>query len=132
VRRLISELDLNEFVAVGEPVYGAEKWRLLSEAAGFVYPSRWDACPVAVLEATSIGVPTLTTPYALGRFLGDRGGAVVVDPTPEAIGAGLRTARAPEGAEIGRCGARIVREELAWPRLASSWLSQVEALLEAA
>jgi glycosyltransferase involved in cell wall biosynthesis len=132
VSALISELGLRESVTVGEPVYGAEKWRLLSEAAAFVYPSRWDACPVSVLEATSIGVPTLTTPYALGRLLGEHGGVSVVDPTPDAIADGIREVSGPAGAEIGRSGARVVREELAWPRLASSWLSQVEALLEAA
>jgi glycosyltransferase involved in cell wall biosynthesis len=85
-----------------------------------------------VLEATSIGVPTLTTPFALGRFLGERGGAMVVEPTPEAIAVGLREAFGPARVEMGLSGARVVREELAWPRLASSWLSQVEALLEAA
>ena len=34
--------------------------------------SRWDACPNAVLEAVALGVPTLVTPYPLGRFLARR------------------------------------------------------------
>jgi len=71
VTHLRSRLGLEEWVTVGNPVYGREKWQLLERSSGFVYPSRWDACPTAVLESASWGIPTLVTPYPLGRFLAD-------------------------------------------------------------
>jgi glycosyltransferase involved in cell wall biosynthesis len=129
LRALVSQLDLDETVSVGEPVHGDEKWRLLTEAVGFVYPSRRDACPTSVLEATSIGVPTLTTPYPLGRFFGERGGAIVADPTPDSIAAGLRSLLSPGADQVGRCGAQAVHDEFAWPGLAAMWLERVDSLL---
>ena len=45
VERLLRELDLEASVSVGDPVYGEEKWRLMAQASGFVYPSRWKDRP---------------------------------------------------------------------------------------
>jgi glycosyltransferase involved in cell wall biosynthesis len=41
--------------------YGAEKWAALRLADVFVSPSRWDAGPVALLEAIGVGIPAITT-----------------------------------------------------------------------
>jgi poly(glycerol-phosphate) alpha-glucosyltransferase len=43
------------------PQYGAKKWAVLRLADVFVLPSRWDAGPIALLEAIGVGVPTITT-----------------------------------------------------------------------
>jgi glycosyltransferase involved in cell wall biosynthesis len=125
----IERLELARWVTIGAPTYGHEKWNLLRRAAGFVYPSRWDACPVSVLEAVSIGLPTMTTPYPLGRFLAERGAVVLAEETPDGIAAGIRSLRAPDAAEAGRRGAETVRDDLSWRRLAATWLDRVEDLL---
>jgi glycosyltransferase involved in cell wall biosynthesis len=129
VRRMVSRLGLQRWVTVGEAAYGEDMRALLSRALGFVYPSRWDACPNSVLEAVSIGLPTLVTPYPLGRYLALREGALLAEPTPEALAAGLRRLVAPDASEAGRTGSRLVAEELSWDGVARSWLTQVEALL---
>jgi glycosyltransferase involved in cell wall biosynthesis len=129
VRGLVRDLELEGWVTIGEPVRGAEKWDLLARARGFAYPSRWEAFGNAVAEAAAAGVPTLTTPYPLGRYLGDRGAALVVEPTPDALADGLRRLLAPEAAELGWRARTIVRLEFAWDRVARSWLQQVERLL---
>ena len=125
----VRRLGLDEWVAAEDPVYGEAKWSLLAGSAGLVHPSRWDACPTTVLEAASIGAPILTTPHPLGRFLAARGGAVVVDARADALAGGLMAVRAADAAGLGARAAEVVREDLAWPSVAASWIAQVEALL---
>jgi glycosyltransferase involved in cell wall biosynthesis len=129
MRALIDSLGLQDDVIVGEPVYGAAKWELLSRAAAFVYPSRWEGFGNSLAEAAAIGVPCLTTPYPLGRALAERGGALIADPTPDTLADGLCKITSSGAHSIGEAGARYVTEELAWDRVARSWLHQVEAVL---
>lgn len=129
VETMIGSLGLTQHVKLGPAVYGEEKRRLLVQAAGFVYPSRWDACPNSVLEAISLGVPTLVTPYPLGSWFGGRGGALVADPTPESLAQGLRRLCSPEAAAVAQRGAEIARTELSWDQMARTWLAQARGLL---
>lgn len=129
VRRLVAALELEPWVTVGDAVHGRAKWELLARAAGFVYPSRWEGFGNSVAEAASIGVPTLVTPYPLGRHLAARGGAIQADATPEGLAAGLRALGAPRAADIGARGARVMCTDMSWSAVAHSWLAQMEALL---
>jgi len=129
IRVLARDLGLAERVTIGDPVHGRDKWDLLSRAAGFVYPSRWEAFGNSVAEAVSIGVPTLVTPYPLGRALASRGGAVLAEATPDGLAAGLRALRAPGAAAMARIGASIVATEMTWDGVSRRWLSQLETIL---
>ena len=131
ITHIVDRLDLHPWVAVGGPVYGAEKWELMSRAAGFVYPSRWEACPTAVQEAVALGLPTLVTDYPLGRYLAARGGAVLADRTTFGLVSGYRRLLAEDARDVGFRGAQIVGQEMAWDAVAQVWLTRVNALLNA-
>lgn len=128
IRRLAKALRLEDVVTIGEPVYGDNKWRLLSSAAAFAYPSRWEAFGNSTAEAVLAGVPTLVTRYPLGEYLAGRGGAVVAESTPEALAEGLEHVLSPRGAEIAGKGARIMRAEFGWEDVSRSWLRQMAAI----
>lgn len=128
VRHRIAELGLESSVTVGDPVYEDEKWRLLERAAGFVYPSRWEAFGNSPAEAVAMGVPTLVTPYPLGRHLSDNGAAFVAAATPESLADGLKRLTSSDAARVAANGARFVRSELTWGACARAWLQQLEAL----
>jgi glycosyltransferase involved in cell wall biosynthesis len=127
--RTVAELDLGDWVEIGDAVYGERKWDLIERAAAFVYPSRWEAFGNSTAEAVAAGVPTLVTPYPLGRFLARRGAAVLAGRTPEDLADGLRRVRAPAARETARRGARLAREELSWDRVSQRWLEQARSLL---
>jgi glycosyltransferase involved in cell wall biosynthesis len=128
VAGMVQRLALGDSVRIEPPVYGEDKHRVLVEALGFVYPSRWDACPNSVLESISLGLPTLATPYPLGQYLHDRGGSFLSDTTPESLAAGLLRLTSNEAPGVGRRGAEIARTELTWDNSARAWLEQVQAL----
>jgi glycosyltransferase involved in cell wall biosynthesis len=129
VRELVDRLDLTGSVTIGPAVYGDDKWRLVTAATGLVYPSRWEGFGNSLAEAAALGVPTLATPYPLARSLADRGGCLVVDPTPEAIAAGLVRLGGPDSADVGANAARFVTEELTWDAVARRWLDGLDRLL---
>jgi glycosyltransferase involved in cell wall biosynthesis len=129
VEMMIRALGLQKHVTVWPAAYGEEKRQLLVQAAGFVYPSRWDACPNSVLEAISFGVPTLVTPYPLGRFFAEKQGALLAELDPASLADGLRRLRSADAAAVGRRGAEITRTELSWDHVARTWLAQAESLL---
>jgi glycosyltransferase involved in cell wall biosynthesis len=128
VTRMVRRLGLSPWVQVGKPVYGAAKKQILAEADAFVYPSRWDACPNAVLESAAMGIPTITTPYPLGRYLADRGGSLLATSSAEGLARALLAAAAPGAAGIGRAGADVAARDLTWDAVARSWLAQAETL----
>jgi len=129
IRSLVETLGLADSIVVGEPVYGEAKWRLLSQASAFVYPSRWEGFGNALAEAAATGVPCLTTPYPLGRTLAERGGALVVDATTQTIADGLTKITSSGAESFGEAAARYAAEHLTWDGVARSWLHQVEALV---
>lgn len=130
VVRLVTALGLDRSVLIGDPVYGPTKRRLLQQASAFVYPSRWDACPNAVLEAIAVGVPTMVTPYPLGVYMGDAGGAVLCDASVPGLSRGIEVLKDRDSmVEIARTGARVARERLQWDAVGRSWLTQLERVL---
>lgn len=128
VRTMVRDLRLGDTVTVAEPVYDEAKQEVLARASGFVYPSRWEGFGNSVAEAVSMAIPSLVTPYPLGRFLADRGGAFLAEPTPAGLAYGLEELLSPRAGEVGRTGAEVVRRELSWDHVARSWLSQLEAV----
>lgn len=128
VRALVRQLELGDQVVVGDAVYGDEKWDLLARSSGLVYPSRWEGFGNSLAEAAALGLPTLATPYPLARFLGERGGCLVVEASPSALAAGLEQLTRPDAAELGERAARIVAEELTWDAVGRAWLDGLEQL----
>ncbi len=126
VRRLVSDLELDGTVRVGDAVYGAAKWELLARAAGLVYPSRWEGFGNSLAEAAALGVPTLATPYPLARYLEGRGACIVADAHPEAIAEGL-LALTRNGVVAARPAVSVM-DEFAWDSVARRWLDQLGRL----
>lgn len=127
---LVRELGLSRWATIGEPVYGEEKWRLVARAAGCVYPSRWDASPMAVAEAIGAGVPTLVADYPLGRFLASEGAALLCERTPAGIADGILGLLSSEGAKLSERADGVARDRLSWEAVANAWVEQVDRLLE--
>jgi glycosyltransferase involved in cell wall biosynthesis len=124
-----SQLGITSDVSITGPVYGPAKEEALATAAAFVYPSRWEGFGIAPAEAVARGVPLVATAYPLASYLGDRGGAIVVEPTATGLAAGLRRAQTEEAQRIAEVGRRVLASDFRWPRSAASWREQVEVLL---
>lgn len=129
VRAMVGELGLEKWVTVGDAVYGRAKWELLSRAAGFVYPSRWEWFGNSLAEAAAVGMPLLVTPYPTADFLASRGGATMVEATPAGLARGLRILVAPETRPQGDTARQIMREHFDWSLVGRSFLEQAQPLV---
>lgn len=130
VIELIDEMGLEEWVSVGDAIYGDEKSQLVSRARAFVYPSRWEGFGNAAAEAVGAGVPTLVTPYPLGRWLAERGAAIMSPATITGLADGLRAVTSPDAALMARDGQYLVSQELTWDAVGASWLDQAAAAID--
>jgi len=126
---LVRDLRISEWVSIGDPVYGEEKWRLISEAGACIYPSRWDACPVAVSEAAAVGAPTLVTRYPLGNFLAGHDAALQADPDVASLADAIPRVLSTESHELGRSAALVARRYLSWDAVVTSWLDQLRRVI---
>jgi len=129
VRDLVRELDVEHWIRIGEPIYGDEKWELIRRAAGCVFPSRSDACPVAVSEAAAVGVPTLVAGYPLGDFLTSQKAAVRVEHEPSSIADGISFLTSVEAPELGAQARSVARQSLSWEAVTRSWTVQLSSIL---
>ena len=126
---LVRELRIGDWVSIGDPIYGQEKWDLISDAAGCIYPSRWDACPVAVSEAAAIGAPTLVTRFPLANFLAAHHAVLQADPNPSSLAEAIPRLFSTHSRELGRSAAAIVRRYLSWDAVVTSWLEQLHGVV---
>lgn len=130
LEHVASRLGLQKHVSIRGPIYGRDKWRCLAECDGFVYPSRWDGCPTAVIEAALVGAPVLTGPFPLGRALAAAHAGMSVPSNPAMMREALVTMLGGEGRAFAAHASHLVRELFHPRRLADVWLRQVQGLLQ--
>lgn len=128
VKELVSHLHLDAVVSVGAPLYGDEKWRMIEQASGLVYLSRWEGFGNSLAEAGALGVPILATPYPLAEYLAGQGACLLVGSSPDEIAAGLGRLLGDEGRATGARARDVLRSEFTWDAIAARWLDQVQEL----
>ncbi len=126
---MVAELGLQDCAVLEDEVHGSSKYTVLSQAAGFVYPSRWEAFGNSVMEAACLGIPSVVTPYPLGCYLSRRSAAILSEATPQSLAEALVRVQSPESAILGARAREIARTDFDWDTVARSWLRQVQQLL---
>lgn len=128
LREQVASQRLGDFVEVGGLIQGAAKLDFLRHADGNLHPARWESHSMALVESLAIGVPTLaTSSMDIAPSLREASAAVVVDPTPDAIAAGL-TRLAESGPEISRKGRDLVATEFSWSKLVPRYMAELSRL----
>ena len=129
--QLVRDLGLEDFVTIGPPLYGSAKWEALRRCGLFVFPSRWEGQGLMALEAAAAGAPLVVTSTTLvGRQLAAAQAAILVEPTPDSVAAGIvRACSLPDAGELGARASQFVRERFSWPAVAASYAQQLRAVL---
>jgi glycogen(starch) synthase len=93
----------------------------------FLYPSRHEGMPNAVLEAMAMGLPVVATRIAGSEELVIDGqtGALVRSEDVDALREGLRPflLKAPKREQLGRASRKRVEESFSWTRVAEQYQS---------
>ncbi len=126
--RRISELGLEDVVAVRGPALGEAKAELLRQTDVFVHTSRTEGHPSAVLEAIAHGVPCLLTPNTnMAEQVASAGAGWQVEPTPGAIAQRLLEIVASDRTvlkTVGENARRLAAEQFNWPLVAGQCIRQ--------
>ena len=72
VNRLIKDLNLEEKVKLVGPVYGSNKYKLISEAVFVAFPSRHDELSLWALEAFASGLPIVAFNLPESSWMGNK------------------------------------------------------------
>lgn len=84
--RLAGQLRCADRISFLAPQYGDDKWRALKMADVFVSPSRWEAFSISLVEAMSVGLPTITsTEVNIAHDLHQARAALLSDLSAEAL-----------------------------------------------
>jgi glycosyltransferase involved in cell wall biosynthesis len=141
LRRMITELGLQDTVLFVGPKMALDKFNFLASCDVFIHPSRWEAgVPFSVLDALELAKPCLvSTGSFFGNFFQQHAAGMQVPLTADGVANGLRCmaeARADELEAMGAAGRQAVLREFSWERTAQkllraydrrhSWLSQEE------
>jgi len=74
-------------------------------------------------------VPSLVTPYPLGRYLASRDAAIMVEPTVSGLAAGLITVLSPASSAVGARARQVVAQAITWDIVARQWLEGISQAL---
>lgn len=125
IKTLISDLDLNNEVALLGPVFGNEKDAALRHASAFILPSFSEGLPMAVLEAWAYGLPVAMT-SACNLDVGFESGAAreIPDRSEDMVGplADFLKMQDSEFHEMGRTGRWLVEQHFTWDVVADSFI----------
>jgi len=129
--QLVRELGIDDYVQIGPPLYGPEKWAALRSCGLFIFPSRWEGQGLMALEAAAAAAPlVVTSTTSVGRQLAAAQAAVLVEPTVESIETGIAKAYSLSNrGELGSRASQFVRDKFSWPALAQSYGQQLTELL---
>ncbi len=131
-----ARLGVTERVTIiARHVSGADKEALFAAARLFAMTSLSENFGIAAFEAMRRGVPVLATPdVGMSEIVRDTQAGLVVDPTPAAIAAGLRSMFAdPERCrQQGEAGQRHVIDHYGWPAVARRMAELYRSIASAA
>ena len=118
IREMIRENKIEDSFHLYGPAYGNEKFDLMKASDAFLYPSRWEGLPFAVVEAMAVGQLCLVTPASdPAGLLAKEGGGVVCPSTIEGIREGLvecMNLSADKRTSLLQISADIVRDHMTW------------------
>lgn len=120
---LVNQSDLSRQVTFTGMLTGVKKKAALSHAELFVLPTHSENFGIAIAEALSYGIPTITTKNAPWSELEQQRCGWWIEDNREALGVALGAALtlAPsERQEMGVRGAGLVKEKYSWPEIAES------------
>ena len=122
LRRLVTDLGLEERVRIEDVVAGDAKRAFLQRAEGYVHPSRWECHSTALLENLALGVPCLvSSSIHIAALLAREGAALLTPPKSEAIGQGLVDLAQRRG-QLACVGRAFVSQYFAWDRIIPTYL----------
>lgn len=119
---LAQELHIDSQVIFSDPVYGTDKFDLLAGADVFIHTSRSEGLPFSVLEAAASKLPCLLTPVAdPNGLLGQHQAAIIVEPDPASIAAGIQQFMTIDNSALRAMGERayqVVKDKFNWQHIA--------------
>lgn len=123
-QKTLSEAGAADSVLVLDPIYSSLKLAAIREAAAFILPSRQEGFSMAITESLALGTPVLISSECHFPEVAEVGAGFIHELDAGRVTDDLirffqldETARG----EMGKRGARLVRERYTWPAVAKQF-----------
>lgn len=119
--RLARDLEIEDRVVWGGPVWGDERLAIMKQADVYVHPSMSDNFGISVLEAMFCASPILTTTATPWSELAALDAGIVVESSVDGLGNGLRHVLAmtkPKRKQMGQNARQLALEKYEWEPIA--------------
>jgi glycosyltransferase involved in cell wall biosynthesis len=128
----ISALKLGNHVKLGDPLYGAEKWRKLQRSSIYVLPSYSENFGITVAEALLSGLPVITSRATPWSELPSKGLGWIVDNDVAQLRDALELALSTDATRLRsiRAKARDYAQQFMWPPIAERYVAAYKWLSE--
>jgi glycosyltransferase involved in cell wall biosynthesis len=126
MKRLISELGIEEKVLFTGPLYGIDKIEAYIDADVYILPSVYETFPVSVIEACACGTPVIVTDRCGIANIIDGQVGLAVPYDEDALGKAILDILSDTNKkrEYGINGKLLAREKLNWSKI----VEQIEAV----
>lgn len=93
LKKMSSDLDIQDDVVFYGPKFGDEKLNLLSHCDAFYHPSRYEGLPMSILEAAGLGIPCVVSDATnMAEYISEHNAGLVLEPnTVESLSESIRT-----------------------------------------
>lgn len=127
--RQVSAAEIAARVHVVGPLYGADKYAALADAACFCLPSRQEGFSVAITEAMACAVPVVISNACHFPEVEKAGAGIVVPLQAEALTEGLLSIleNPARASAMGSAGSKLVREQYTWNSIANQCIRVYQA-----
>jgi poly(glycerol-phosphate) alpha-glucosyltransferase len=122
LKKIVSDLKLEENVEFVGPVFGTTKENLLMSSDAFILPSLSEGLPMSILEAWSYKLPVLMTPQCNLEIGYNVGAAIEIDTEVSGIKNGLVKMFNTSNEDLIHIGAQgygLVKSEYTWDKVSS-------------
>ena len=128
LQRLVARQHLDKWIRLEGPIAGCEKTRFLSEADGYVHPSRWECHSIALLENLALGAPCLVSrAIHIAETLRQSHAALLSSPNETSLAAALPRLRQGAGDMASR-GRDLISAAFNWNLLMPQFQSRIGLL----
>jgi glycosyltransferase involved in cell wall biosynthesis len=113
------------------PLFGLEKQEKIDTSWVLVAPSHSEVVGLVNLEASSRGVPTITT-YQTGLYDWEDGGGVLIEPNVSSLTAALKRVcswTTEERVERGKLSHHLIKSRYSWDVIVEKWMTLYASIL---
>lgn len=129
---LVTSLNLNDIIHFTNGIYGEKKIQTLLDLDIYIHPAYSDVVGISVIEALSLGIPTIVTRTSHMSYYYNSNAFIMVEPTSFDLCRGIIELynRRDDWAELSVKARQLAQDKFNWERIVKHFDNQFNKIVE--